>query len=178
MTFAQSGVTPGLALLQDDLLTRGVMLRRVFAWLLDFVVMAGIASLLFGAISLFGLVTLGFGWHLFAVLPLLPVFYGTLLVASPLQATIGQAAFGLMVVRNDDLGRPTLAQALVCTLAYLLTMAVGVVWVAVALVTTRRRTLHDLVSGVVVIRRRALDVPLTATASAWNAGGARYSDRP
>jgi uncharacterized RDD family membrane protein YckC len=158
--------TAGLALLQDDLLTRGVMLRRILAWLLDVVILAGVASLLFAFIWLFGVLTLGLGWTLFAVLPLLPALYGTLTVASPMQATLGQAAFGLIVVRDADLGRPNLAQALVCTLGYLLTMAVGVVWVAVALITTRRRTLHDIVSGLVVIRRRALDAPLTPMAGA------------
>ena len=70
-----------------------------------------------------------------------------------LSATPGQAAVGLIVRRNDDLGRPSLAQAIVWTLGFYVTLAAGVIWLFVCLLTVRRRTLHDLVSGLVLVRR-------------------------
>ena len=61
-----------------------------------------------------------------------------------------------MVVRDDDFGRPSLAQAIVSTLVFYVTMALGMVLLLVALFTVRHRTLHDLGSGLVVVRRRFL----------------------
>ncbi len=177
MTSAPPSPMPGLALLQDDLLTRGVLLRRVCAWLLDLAIVASLIGALSAVISFLGLLTLGFGWGLFAVLPIVPFLYGWLTLASPLQASPGQALFGLIVVRNDDLGRPTLGAALVSTLGYIITLYAGVLWVGVALLTARRRTLHDLVARLAVIRRRALDAPLASGASAWNASPSTGSFR-
>ena len=37
-----------------------------------------------------------------------------------------------------------------------MTLAAGVVWLVVALFTARGRALHDIVAGVVVVRKRAL----------------------
>jgi uncharacterized RDD family membrane protein YckC len=43
-----------------------------------------------------------------------------------------------------------------------------VIWLAAALITSRHRTLHDLVSGLVVVRNGALSRTLTATAGFAN----------
>ena len=72
-----------------------------------------------------------------------------------MSATPGQAMFGLMVRRDDDLGPPTLAQAVISTLVFYLTLATSGLLLLVALFTERKRTLHDLVSGLVVVRTRA-----------------------
>ena len=69
-----------------------------------------------------------------------------------------------MVRRDDDGGPPTGAQALVFTFLFYLTLALGVIWMIVALFTPRHRTIHDMISGLVVIRRKAL----TADVGAWN----------
>ena len=169
---------PGLALLQDDLLTRGVLLRRLCAWLLDLALMGAVVGALFSFITFLGVITLGLGWTLYAALPVVPFLYGWLTLASPLQASLGQAVFGLIVVRNDDLGRPTLGAALVSTVGYIITMSAGVLWVCVALLTARRRTLHDLVAGLTVVRRRALDAPLATGPGAWNAASPGSFGRP
>ena len=167
---------PGAAILQDDMLTRGVLLRRIIAWLIDLALLGAVAGMLVSSILAMGFLTLGLAWTALPLVPMLPALYGILMVASPMQATIGQAVKGLVVVRDIDLGPPTLAQSIVCTLIYLATMAVGVVWVAIALVTTRRRTLHDLLSGLVVVRRRAFNA--LSTPPGWNATGPGYYGRP
>jgi uncharacterized RDD family membrane protein YckC len=69
-----------------------------------------------------------------------------------MSATPGQAMLGLIVRRNDDLGRPSFAQALVSVIGFYITIAFGVIWLAVALLTVRRRTFHDMVSCLVVVR--------------------------
>jgi uncharacterized RDD family membrane protein YckC len=62
----------------------------------------------------------------------------------------------LTVRRNDDLGPPMGLQALASVLLFYLTMATSGLLLVVALFTTRHRTLHDLISGLVVVRVRAL----------------------
>jgi uncharacterized RDD family membrane protein YckC len=118
----------------------------------------------------FGLLTLGLGMPLLSLLPLVPLAYHCLFLASPLSATPGQALMGLRVRRNDDMGRPNVAQAVVSTLIFYLTLATSGLLLLVALFTIRHRTLHDLLSGLVVVRDRALTPP----AGFWNMPGGRY----
>ena len=59
--------------------------------------------------------------------------------------------------RSDDLGRPTLVQAIAFTGLLYLTLAAGVIWLAVAFFTHRRRAIHDMIAGLVVVRADALE---------------------
>lgn len=153
----------------DEWLTDGVMSRRAVAFLIDGVLIAVLLFILKIALLGFGLVTLGLGLPLLGLLPLVPFLYVLVFIASERSATPGQQAMGVLVRRNEDLSRPTGLQALIWTIGLSVTLACGVVWVAVALITLRHRTLHDLVSGLVVTRSRAV-MPRTGI---WNvdAGG-------
>jgi uncharacterized RDD family membrane protein YckC len=59
---------------------------------------------------------------------------------------------------------------LVYAAGFWLTMAAGVVLVLAALFTVRRRCLHDIVSGLVVVRSQAL----TGALGAWNMAGGPF----
>jgi uncharacterized RDD family membrane protein YckC len=154
----------GNAMLAGQALTEGVMLRRVVAWCIDAVVVAVLVCALWVVLFLFGLATLGLGFGLMAVLPAVPLAYHVLFLMSARAATPGQSMLGLVTVRDRDLGRPDVLQALLFTLGLWLTLATGALLLAVALITERHRTLHDLVSGLVVVRREAL-TPRTAFAN-------------
>ena len=140
----------------DAALTDGVPLRRVWAWLIDLAAIAVIAGVLWVVLVTFGLLTLGLGLPLLGLLPIVPFLYHAGFVASASAATPGQALMGLTVRRDEDLGQPSLVQAALFTLGLYVTLAAGVVWLAVALFTVRRRALHDMVAGLVVVRKRAL----------------------
>jgi uncharacterized RDD family membrane protein YckC len=156
----------------EDLLTEGVLTRRVFAWLIDVLLIALIMVALWFTLMLFGLLTLGLGLPLLGVLPFIPFCYHMLFLAGPPSATPGQSALGLIVRRNDDLGRPTPVQAVVSTLLFYATLATSGLLLLVALFTVHRRTLHDLLSGLVVVRSRAL----TRGLGSWNMqGGSPYA---
>lgn len=153
----------------EDLLTEGVLTRRVFAWLIDVLLIALIMVALWFTLMLFGLLTLGLGLPLLGVLPFVPFCYHLLFVAGPSSATPGQQALGLVVRRNDDLGPPTLAQAFVFTLVFYVTLAATGLLLLVALFTLRHRTLHDLASGLVVVRTHRLqEATLTRGPGSWN----------
>ena len=148
-------------------LTQGVLWRRFAAWWLDLLLIGILVAALWFVLALFGVLTFGLGFHLMALLPVVPFLYHAGFLASAAAATPGQAALGLIVVRNDDFGRPELLQAVVFTLLFYLTMAVGFLLFLVALFTTRHRALHDLGAGLVIVRKRAL----TEMAPRWNMPG-------
>jgi len=159
-------------LIDDVWLTEGVLTRRVFAWLIDALLIGLILAALWFVLLLFGLLTLGLGLPLLGVLPFVPFCYHLLFVAGPASATPGQQALGLVVRRDDDLGRPTPVQAFVFTLVFYLTLAATGLLLLFALFTVRRRTLHDLASGLIVVRERAL----TRGLGSWNMpGGSPYA---
>lgn len=158
--------------IDDDWLTEGVLARRVFAWLIDVLLLGLLLAALCFALLLLGVLTLGLGLPLLGVLPIVPFCYHWLFVAGLSSATPGQQALGLVVRRNADLGRPSLAQALIYTLVFYLTLATTGLLLLIALFTVRKRTLHDLASGLVVVRTRAL----TAGLGSWNMqGGSPYA---
>jgi uncharacterized RDD family membrane protein YckC len=62
-----------------------------------------------------------------------------------------------LTVRRTDGGRPDFAQALIFSLLFYATIALtSSLILLVALLTPRKRTLHDLLSGLVILRS---DVP-------------------
>ncbi|HEY2618546.1 MAG TPA: RDD family protein [Acetobacteraceae bacterium] len=158
--------------IDDYRLTEGVLARRVFAWLIDVLLIGLILAALWLVLLLFGVLTLGLGFPLLGVLPFVPFCYHLLFVAAPASATPGQQALGLVVRRNDDLGRPTPVQAFIYTLLFYITLATSGLLLLCALFTIRHRTLHDLASGLVVVRTRAL----TGGLGSWNMqGGSPYA---
>ncbi len=139
----------------DEWLTSGVMSRRTFAWLIDVVAVSVLVVLLKIALIAFGILTLGLGLPLLATLPLVPFVYVVGCIAAR-GATPGQMATGLMLRRNVDLGQPSGTEVLIWTVGLTITMLAGMIWTLVALLTVRHRTLHDLASGLVMVRAHAL----------------------
>ena len=129
----------------------------MLAWLIDLVCIALLLIPIWGVLVLFGVLTLGLGFGAMALIPLVPFFYHFLSLLRTKSATPGQAAMGLTVRRDADLGPPTGIQALVFTAVFYLTMATSGLLLVVALFTTRHRTLHDLASDLVVVRRQAYE---------------------
>ncbi len=145
-------------------LTEGVMSRRCVAWVFDAFLIAVLLFALWWVLAMFGLLTFGLGFGAMSILPFVPFCYHFLSLLGASSATPGQQMVGLTVRRDYDLGPPTGIQALVSVLVFYLTLATSGLLLVVALFTSRHRTLHDLVSGLVVVRARAL----TATAGGMN----------
>jgi uncharacterized RDD family membrane protein YckC len=147
-------------------LFEGVLARRLMAFLIDLVVLAIplIVTAIF--ILLFGLMTFGLGWMLFWLLSPASVvwallYYG-LTMGSAASATVGMRAMDLEI--RTWYGAP----------AYFLLGAVHAVvyWVSVSVLTPlillvglfngRRRLLHDMLVGTVVINNPARAASLLA----------------
>jgi uncharacterized RDD family membrane protein YckC len=160
---------------EDGTLTHGVMSRRVVAWFIDVVLICVIVLGLWLALMLFGFLTLGLGFGALGILPFVPFCYHFVSLISPLCATPGQHWLGLVVLQNGSFARPTALQAVISTLVFYLTLATSGLLLLIALITIRHRTLHDLISGLVVLRIDAVQ-PLTPPFGYGNIpGGSPYA---
>jgi uncharacterized RDD family membrane protein YckC len=136
-------------------LFRGVLTRRFFAFLIDLVVLSIPVILAVVFIAVFGIVTLGLGWMLFwlvspASVIWALVYYGASL-GGPHSATIGMRMMDLEM--RTWYGAPTYF--------VLGAMHAVVFWVSVSFLTPaillvglfngRRRLLHDIILGTVII---------------------------
>jgi uncharacterized RDD family membrane protein YckC len=140
--------------LQPELF-RGVLTRRVFAFLIDLIVLSVPVILGYIFIGVFGVITLGLGWMLFwlawpATIVWAIVYYGAS-IGGPHSATMGMRAMDLEV--RTWYGAP----------GYFVLGACHAVlfWVSISFLTplvllagllnSRRRLLHDIILGTVVI---------------------------
>lgn len=135
----------------DPRLTESVLWRRCAALVLDCIGISLFtwASWLF--IAVFGVFTLGLGWLAFHLIPFLPFAYYTLLIGGT-GATPGQRLMGLAMRQDDSLAPPTLAQALVWTLLFYVSIALAGVPFLLALLNPRKRAAHDILAGLLIIR--------------------------
>ena len=139
--------------LDDVRLYDGVRTRRALAFLLDYLTGALLLIPLGIAVFLFGLVTFGIGWGLFGVLfPLVALVYIWVTLGGPKQATLGMRIFSVRLERLD--GRPV--DGLLAVVHTVLFWAGNVILTPLILLATlftdRKRTLHDLLLGTVVVR--------------------------
>ena len=140
--------------LQPELF-RGVLTRRVFAFLIDLVVLSIPVILACMFIAVFGVVTLGLGWVLFWLVSPASViwaliYYGASL-GGPHSATLGMRVMDLQL--RSWTGAPGY---FVLGAAHALLFWVSVSFftplvLLVGLFNGRRRLLHDLILGTVVI---------------------------
>lgn len=106
---------------------------------------------MFFAITIFGLLTFGFGWVAFHILPWLPLIYYILFIGAT-GATPGQRLCGLTMRQNLDLSPPSFAQACVWSLFFWLSLMVAGLPFLLVFCNQRHRAGHDLLSGLLLVR--------------------------
>jgi len=136
-------------------LFRGVLTRRVFAFLIDLLVLSVPVVLGYLFIAVFGLITLGLGWALFwlawpASVVWAIVYYGATL-GGPHSATLGMRVMDLEL--RTFYGAPGyfVLGAMHAVLFWVSVSFLTPFVVLVGLFNGRRRLLHDMVLGTVVI---------------------------
>jgi uncharacterized RDD family membrane protein YckC len=149
-------------------LFEGVLARRVVAFAIDFIIVAVPVLLAAMLIFAFGIVTLGLGWALYWLLPpgsvVWAIVYFGVTLSSPASATIGMRTMDLEM--RTWYGAP----------AYFVLGAVHAIvfWLSVSTLTPfillvaffneRRRLLHDVLLGTVVINNERRAASLRAYA--------------
>lgn len=131
----------------------GVRTRRVFAFLLDYLIVGLLVIPFAILVALLGLLTFGLGWALFGILcPTVALIYVWNTLGGRNQATVGMRMMGIRLDRLD--GRPV--DGLLAVVHSVLFWAGNVVLtpliLLVSLFADRKRTLHDLLLGTVVTR--------------------------
>ena len=141
-------------------LFRGVLTRRVFAFLIDLLVLSVPVILAVMFIAVFGLVTLGLGWALFWLVSPASViwaliYYGASL-GGPHSATVGMRVMDLEL--RTWYGAPSyfVLGAMHAVLFWLSISFLTPLVLLVGLFNSRRRLLHDVVLGTVVINSSVL----------------------
>jgi uncharacterized RDD family membrane protein YckC len=157
--------------IQNPEVFEGVRTRRILAFIVDVFVIA--VPLIFVGIFIFvfGLVTLGLGWFLFALMGPLAViwalFYYGLTLGSAASATIGMRMVDLEM-RTWYGGPAYFLLGAVHAVAYWLTVSFLTPFVLlVGLFNSRKRLLHDMLVGTIVVNNEA-------RASALRNGRPRY----
>jgi uncharacterized RDD family membrane protein YckC len=150
-------------------LFEGVLARRVVAFIIDFVIVAVPVVLAAMFIFAFGIVTLGLGWALYWLLPPASViwaiaYFGATL-GGPRSATVGMRTMDLEM--RTWYGAPAyfVLGAVHAIVFWFSVSALTPFILLVAFFNERRRLLHDIVLGTVVInneQRAAALRPSTA----------------
>lgn len=137
---------------QDDhALPHYTIPRRCCAFVLDAIFMALLGCAMVFAITLMGLLTFGFGWIAFHILPYFPFAYYILFIAGA-GATPGQWLCGLGLRQNETFYPPSFAQACVWTLFLWVSMALAGLPFLVIFFTRHHRAIHDILSGLIFAR--------------------------
>ncbi len=127
----------------------GVRTRRILALGLDLIIVSILSFVIW-----FGLLILTFGLSLFLVPPIFPLvafFYNGLTVSGWRMATPGMGAMDLEMRRLDGSRVPFLNAAVHAVFFYLSWMFPPVF--LVSLLSNDKRCLHDILAGVIVVRR-------------------------
>lgn len=152
----------------------GVLSRRVAAFIIDFIILAIPVVLVAMFIFVFGIVTIGLGFALYWLLPSGTVIWALLYFGStlggPNSATIGMRVMDLEM--RTWYGAPAyFVLGAVHAIAFWFTVSFFTPFVLlVAFFNERRRLLHDILLGTVVINNAARASMLRPAAPAAKAG--------
>lgn len=139
--------------LDDIRLYDGVRTRRVLAFLIDYVIVALLLVPFAILVAVLGLLTLGLGWMLYSILvPAVALIYIWNTLGGPKQATKGMQMMGIRLERLH--GEPV--DGMLAVVHSVLFWAGNIVLSPLILLATlfleRKRTVHDLLLGTVVVR--------------------------
>ena len=154
-------------------LFEGVLARRVVAFVIDFVIIAIPVVLAAMFIFAFGIVTLGLGWVLYWLLPpgsvIWALVYFGVTLGGPRSATIGMRTMDLEM--RTWYGAPAyfVLGAVHAIVFWFSVSALTPFILLVAFFNERRRLLHDILLGTVVINNEQRAAALRSLTAAANA---------
>ena len=134
-------------------LFHGVIGKRVVAFIIDAIIILLLTVIAYVVVALLGVITLGLAWLLFGlVFPAVGLGYNALTVGGPKSATIGQRMMGLEI-RMWFGGKVTPLIAAVHALRFWVALVICCPIRLGALFDPRKRCLHDILAGVLVLNR-------------------------
>ncbi|MEK1887223.1 MAG: RDD family protein [Phyllobacterium sp.] len=139
--------------LDDWRLYQGVRTSRAFAFLIDYVIVFLLCIPVAILIAILGVATLGLGWTLYGIMfPAVALAYVATTLGGQRQATKGMQMMGIKLERLDG----QKVDGLLAIVHTVLFWGLNVVLTPLILLATffldRKRTVHDLLLGTVVVR--------------------------
>lgn len=138
----------------DDLRAyEGVLSRRIMAFIIDYMLVALISVPVAILVFLLGIVTLGLAWFLFSILfPGVALIYVWNTLGGSSQATLGMRAMNIRLERIDGVPIDGLMAIVHTMLFWAGNVFLTPLILLATLFLSRKRTVHDLLLGTVVIR--------------------------
>jgi uncharacterized RDD family membrane protein YckC len=134
-------------------LFQGIIGKRTIAFIVDAIIILVLTAIAYVVVGLLGIVTLGLAWLLFGlVFPAVGLGYNALTIGGPNSATIGQRMMGLEV-RMWFGGKVSPLVAAFHALLFWFSLVIFCPILLWAFFDPRKRCLHDLFAGVVVLNR-------------------------
>ena len=135
-------------------LFEAVIRKRCVAFVIDAIIVLALTLIAAVAVLILGVLTLGLAWLLFGIVfPAVGLGYNALTIGGPNSATIGQRMMGLTVPMWTG-GKVTPLIAAFHALLFWFSLVVFCPILLWAFFDQRKRCLHDILAGVLVINRR------------------------
>jgi uncharacterized RDD family membrane protein YckC len=135
---------------------QGVLTRRAFAFIVDYVIVALLMLPAIVIVFFLGIVTLGLGFFLYPVLFFVVAgLYFGISISGPGQATPGMRAMGLRMRRLDGYPIDFLVALVHLVLFWILNAVLTPLILLAGLFTSRSRLVHDLLLGTEMVRSGA-----------------------
>ncbi|MGU3576351.1 RDD family protein [Brucellaceae bacterium C25G] len=144
--------------LTDYALYDGVRTRRIFAFLIDYAIIIMLTIPAAILIAILGVLTLGLGWMLFAIIfPLVALSYIAFTLGGEQQSTLGMRAMNIRLMRLDGLRVDSMLAIVHTVLFWALNTVLTPLILLATLFLDHKRALHDLLLGTVVVRSDRLE---------------------
>jgi len=139
--------------LDDWRMYQGVRTSRIFAFLIDYLIVFFLCIPVAILIAIIGVATLGLGWILYGIMfPVVTLAYVATTMGGPRQATKGMQMMGLKLQRLDGQKVDGLLAVVHTVLFWGLNVVLTPLILLATLFLDRKRTVHDLLLGTVVVR--------------------------
>lgn len=139
--------------LDDWKLYEGVRTRRVLAFFIDCIIVGLLVIPTSIVIAVLGIATLGLGWYLYGVMvPLIWLVYVATTLGGAKQATPGMRMMAIRLERLDGAPVESFFAVLYSVLFWALNVIISPLILLATLVLDRKRAIHDLALGTVVVR--------------------------
>jgi len=131
-----------------------VIRKRCVAFVIDAIIIGILWAVAVVAVTLLGVLTLGLAWLLFGLIfPAVGLGYNALTIGGPKSATVGQRMMGLTVPMWYG-GKVTPLIAAFHALLFWFSLVIFFPILLWAFFEQRKRCLHDILAGVLVINRQ------------------------
>ncbi|MCY1663958.1 RDD family protein [Rhizobium sp. SL86] len=144
---------PVVAAPEDWRAYSGVLSRRIFAFIIDYLLVLLLCIPAAVVVFFLGVVTLGLGWFLYpALFVIVALLYFGMTVGGRTQASPGMRAAGIAMMRLDGRRIDFLTAVVHMVLFWILNSVLTPLILLAGLFIERSRLVHDLLLGTVMVR--------------------------